>query len=156
MSEETNVIPFPGYEKLQEDDEVPAQDTPMNLGEKLVYSFQIKARIEELKCQKSELEKVLERLTLEIAEDMENKSLEKIECEFGSGKIKTEVYPNIVDWTQFMDWVSENKRYEFVEKRVSRSATREMLKLYGEIPAGINIYPKTTLDLRKKAKRRSK
>lgn len=144
-----------GYDLLPEDDSNEfTNETSTTLGEKLEYSFKIKAQIEELKSRKSELEKVLERLTIDISEEMNEKDLEKIECAYGSGKIKTDIYPNVKDWNVFMDWVSKNKRYEFVEKRVSRTATREMLATYGEIPEGIDVYPKTTLELRKKPKRR--
>lgn len=150
---EDNIIQFPG---MLEDDGEPADPTSLTLGQKLEHAFLIRAEIDELDEIKKQKNAQLEQLQLEITAEMTEKDLEKIECQYGSAKSKTEPYPNIKDWALFTKWIKDNDRFEFVEKRVSRSAAKDMLVHEGKLPPGIDVFMKSSIEFRKKSVRRKK
>jgi len=158
MSEEKVVHLFPenspeeefSLEDLVSEDQV-QQNT---LGQKLEEAFLIKQKIDGFEEQISELKSGLEQLKLEIYKEMDQRGLEKIECAYGSAKSKSEPYPNVKDWNAYMQWIADNKRFEMVERRPARAAFREHLTSTGEIPPGLDVFMKDTVELRKKAVRR--
>lgn len=128
-------------------------DTPMTLGQKLDSAFELKFQIDALENQVKDLKDSYNVLQMEILNEMADKDLDKIECGLGSATLKVEPYPNIKDHEQFFEWVAENKRFEFLEKRCSRSAVKDMLANEGMVPPGIDTFMKQTLSIRKKARR---
>ena len=130
--------------------------TGMTLGQKLDAAFDLKFRIEDLERQAKELKADYDVVKIEILNEMQDKDLEKIECAYGSATFKSEPYPNIKDHMAFFEWVAETRRFEFLEKRCSRSAVKDMLTNEGSLPTGIDIFMKADLTIRKKPTRRAK
>lgn len=130
--------------------------TGMTLGQKLDAAFDLKFRIEDLERQAKELKADYDVVKIEILNEMQDKDLEKIECAYGSATFKSEPYPNIKDHMAFFEWVAETRRFEFLEKRCSRSAVKDMLTNEGSLPTGIDVFMKADLTIRKKPTRRAK
>jgi hypothetical protein len=136
-----------------EDDEL-SDEISMSLGKKLEAAFQLKFLITQKEEEVKELKSSLEIAQKEISDEMEQKDLQKIECQYGSAKVKVEPFPNIQDHNTFFNWVADTRRFEFLEKRVSRSAAKDMLTREGTLPPGVDSFMKTSIEFRKKAVRR--
>lgn len=128
----------------------------MTLGQKLDAAFDLKFQIDELESKVKDLKNDYNAVQMEILNEMQDKDLAKIECTYGSATFKTEPFPNIKDHMSFFEWVADTRRFEFLEKRCSRSAVKEMLVTEGTVPAGIDVFLKNTLTIRKKTVRRAK
>lgn len=128
----------------------------MTLGQKLDAAFDLKFQIDELESKVKDLKNDYNAVQMEILNEMQDKDLAKIECTYGSATFKTEPFPNIKDHMSFFEWVADTRRFEFLEKRCSRSAVKEMLTSEGILPPGIDAFLKATLSIRKKTVRRTK
>ena len=128
----------------------------MSLGQKLDTIFDLKMEIETLEDQVKIIKSEYEFIQREILTEMADKDLDKIECSRGSATYKVEPFPNIKNHMAFFEWVAETKRFEFLEKRCSRSAIKDMLSTDGLLPPGIDTYQKESISIRKKPVRRSK
>lgn len=136
--------------------EVSLDVSGMTLGQKLDAAFGLKFQIEELERRAKELKADYDVVKIEILNEMQEKDLDKIECSYGSATFKSEPFPNIRDHMAFFEWVADTRRFEFLEKRCSRSAVKDMLTNEGSLPTGIDVFMKADIVIRKKPVRRAK
>lgn len=144
-----------GHEIDQATGEILTKYVGMTLGQKLEAAFDMRFEIDELEGKVKDIKSIYTGLQREILAEMAEKDLDKIECPRGSASYKVEPYPNIQNHMEFFEWVAETKRFEFLEKRCSRAAIKDMLTNEGLLPPGIATYNKESISLRKKSVRRA-
>lgn len=127
----------------------------LTLGQKLEIAFDKRFEIEAIEAKVKEMKQDYEQLQMEILNEMSEKDLDQIKCARGTATLKVEPYPNIKDANEFFNWVADTRRFEFVEKRCSRAAVKDMLATEGVLPPGIDTFMKSTLSMRKAAVRKS-
>ena len=126
------------------------------LGNLATSFFTCKEDIRKLDNQKKEINKNVEKLTKEIDGLMENHDMESFKCPAGSLSRKIAVYPSIVDFTIFFNWVAKTGSTEFIQKRVNAAPVREMLVEQGLVPPGLDTYEKAVLNARVSSEFRTK
>lgn len=100
------------------------------------------AKLKEL----NEQEEYLEQL---IISELEKEGLTKATTPIATISIKTEVYPNIVDWNKVLGYILKHKEYTLLKKKVDRKVWQEMID-DGVKLDGIKIFEKTTLLFRRR------
>lgn len=63
--------------------------------------------------------------------------------------VKTNDYAQVADWDAVLSFVKENDAYEFLEKRVSKTAVRDYIDDNKQVPPGINYGSKLSVNVRK-------
>lgn len=111
-----------------------------------------------LKDQKSTINKELKSINKQIdsvenhmAELMAEQGIEQFRSAYGSCTMNVALYPTIQDFNNFMDWVMRTESYEFLYRRVNEKSFREFVDNAGEYPPGLDAYPKTKINTRKKS-----
>ena len=103
----------------------------------------------------SELEKLntdLEALQQLIIEQFAEDGLTSIKTEKGATLVvRTSVYPRVANKSLVMDWIRKNRATEMlmVSHTSLRSVCTELLEAGKELPAGVEVYLKDSLSLRK-------
>lgn len=59
---------------------------------------------------------------------------------YGTAYIRTQVKASCTDWGIFHEFIVQNNRPDFMEKRVSATAVKEYVEEHKALPPGINIY----------------
>lgn len=67
----------------------------------------------------------------------------------GTVFVKTTDYAAVREWDELLDFIREHDRYEFLEKRVAKTAVSEYIKEYNEVPPGVNYGTKMSINVRK-------
>lgn len=55
----------------------------------------------------------------------------------GTAYLKDVESVTVKDWAATLEWIKENGEFDFLEARVSKSATRDFLESTGELPPGV-------------------
>lgn len=91
----------------------------------------------------------MERLEVFLLQNMQATGTTQLGSEHGTAYQQTVMKGNCSDWPTFWDWLAENKRFDFVEKRVSVKNIQEFYEETGELPPGININPELKVIVRR-------
>ena len=112
-------------------------------------------RLYKLNLKKSEAEEAVKKINAKIteAEDDILDTIKKEDLEGAEGKlarcsINRSVVGNITDWIAFCKYMSRNKRWDMVQKRIALKAYRDTLESGKKVP-GVEKYTKVSLSLTK-------
>lgn len=98
-------------------------------------------RLHELREQKRSKEDEIKDLNSQMADleniimlEMQNQSVEKLTSPKATVYLNRSVKPQIEDWDAFLDYVSESRQFQLLERRVSSSGFKEMLEHGRPVP----------------------
>lgn len=101
---------------------------------------------EELKAINSEIE-IIER---ELISEMETDGVDKLSIAgIGTASVSTKNIPSVSNMEEFVAWCYENNRTDMIQSRVSSKVCTEYIEETNELPAGIYLYPKTSIGFRR-------
>lgn len=63
--------------------------------------------------------------------------------------LKTNDYAQVADWDAVLQFIRTEEAYEFLEKRISKTAVREYIETHKQVPPGVSYGTKITLNMRK-------
>jgi hypothetical protein len=122
----------------------------MNLGQKIDKLFELREEKYKQKEKVSEIQKEFDQIQAEVISRMENEDLEKAAGDKATATLGTGFYPSVEDIEKFVRWITRNKKFEFIQKRVSKGAAQEMLDSTNKLPPGVKSYNEAKLNLRRK------
>lgn len=106
---------------------------------------------------KDDLNSQLRDVNGEIAElekkliaEMTESNLQSIKTANGTASIKIRVVPQINDKQAFYIYAVENRRFDFLQSRLSPAPIMEMFEQFNSLPAGIDLFTQTTINIRRK------
>ena len=102
-------------------------------------------RDEEEKNKKAELE-VLEMWLLEKTKEL---GVESFKTEYGTAYRSTEEHYRIRDWSSFIEFVKKTDNYSLLQKRVTKTAAKDVHIETGEIPAGLDYFQEYKVNVRR-------
>jgi hypothetical protein len=120
-----------------------------DLGSKIDRLFDIRARMDILAQEKSDLQKENDCLELEIIDQMEKAGIDSSKTKSGAVTRKVELYPNIIDRKAFIDWCVENDNTSMMTVNANKATFKAYFNENGEYPEGLDAYSKSTLSVRK-------
>lgn len=122
--------------------------------EKVVASYiLLRDKIDEAKRKFDEAIKpkkeLLERIETLLCGDLEQKGLQSMSVT--AGTVYKEKWKKVVveDWDAFINYVSENKRYDMFERRVAKNVTLDTIDQEGSVP-GIEVQSGFNVRIRRK------
>jgi len=102
-------------------------------------------RDEEENNKKAELE-VLEMWLLEKTKEL---GVESFKTEYGTAYRSTEEHYRIRDWSSFIEFVKKTDNYSLLQKRVTKTAAKDVHIETGEIPAGLDYFQEYKVNVRR-------
>lgn len=124
-------------------------EKPQNeLGEKIAKLQQLHEQRAQVEQQSKALGAEIESLSADIMRMMDDAKLEA--AKHGSFVVEPliRVFPKVVDWDAFYEFISVNKYWHLLERRPTATGYREMLTLGREVP-GVVKFDKRILTTRK-------
>lgn len=67
----------------------------------------------------------------------------------GTAFLSTVDYARVADWDATLEYIKQHEAFELLERRVSKTAVREIINRDKEVPAGINYGSVITVQIRK-------
>ena len=121
----------------------------MNLGELADSLFGLREQKSNLKAELSDIEKDISEVEYKLISAMEDTGLNQMRSNLGLVTKKVAMYPQVDDIAPLVKWAFENGRPELLQRRVSKSVFDEILNDTGEMPDGVKVYDKKTLNYTK-------
>jgi hypothetical protein len=105
-----------------------------------------KATVDELKTKMGKIESWLQAKADEAG-------VTSFKTEVGTAFLTSADFASVADWDAMLDYVTRNKAYDLLERRVSRSAVRGYIDSTGQVPDGVNYGTKVSVNVRKPTKK---
>jgi len=96
------------------------------------------------------LNKEMEEIVHKVLDLMEAQVLEKAAGTLATVTVRVESHFQVEDKEKFAAWCVKNKRYEFLQARISQGAAREDYKATNKLNPGTNVWTKLALNVRTK------
>jgi len=106
----------------------------------------VKQQIKTLNDQLKILSATRTELEETIIEQLVDSGMTLARTTFGTVGVNETVVPNVQDWTQFEEYIYENKALYLLQRRAAAPAFRDEIDVKGEIP-GVTPFVKKTLSL---------
>ena len=106
----------------------------MNLGELIDARVKNKQQIDQLNSQLKELNKEKEDLDWQCIRNLDDQGSTKGGNSAANISINEDTVPEVYDWEQFFEWLSETSNFEVLQRRLSSTACRELWAMGVDIP----------------------
>lgn len=104
----------------------------------------------EYKEKDAQLKEKMEKLENHFLRILNETNTQSIRTDTGIVYRQEDVIPTGADWNAFYDWVAENNAFDFLERRIKKSAVAEYMETHGGgIPPGVSVFRKFTVRFRK-------
>lgn len=95
-------------------------------------------------------DKKLELLEGQMLKFLNESKMESVKTEHGTFYRQEEITPTGADWTAFYGWIAENDAFEFLERRIKKTAIKEYMEAHeGGVPPGVNVYREFAVRVRR-------
>lgn len=85
-----------------------------------------------------------------LQSELQKRGLQNFSSVSGTAFLKTKTDSTSHDWDATLKWIIETGAYEFLEKRVSKTAITDYMEQHGEAPPGISVTRYTSVGVRSK------
>lgn len=103
----------------------------------------------EADIKKAELTKIMVDLENWVTQHAKDDGLENVKTEYGTGYWSTKHSATLADPAAFFDYVLANKRWDLLEKRVSKAAVKAEVEDTGELPPGVNYSRRQSFNVKR-------
>lgn len=94
----------------------------------------------------------------QLHDKMVTEQTKSFRTEAGTAYIKSQVGASVEDWPAFLEWVQNQKRWDFLERRVSKEKIKEMIEANDQVdpdkreslPPGVKVNIMDTVSIRRK------
>lgn len=92
----------------------------------------------------------LELLEAQMLKFLNESKLDSVKTPSGTFYRQEEITPTGSDWQAFYDWIKENDGFEFLERRIKKTAIKEYMDANeGGIPPGVSVYREFSVRVRR-------
>jgi hypothetical protein len=101
---------------------------------------------------KAEMAPVNEQITkLEgwLQSELNKLGLQNFKGQSGIAFLQTATSATSESWDDTLKWILETGAYEFLEKRVSKTAVQDYMEQHGDAPPGVSVVRRTEVRVRK-------
>jgi phage host-nuclease inhibitor protein Gam len=75
--------------------------------------------------------------------------VDSIKTPEGTAYISNRTSATVANWDSLFEWIRDNDAWEFLERRVSKTAVEEFKEKYKDIPPGVNYREEKTINVRR-------
>lgn len=98
----------------------------------------------------SKLKAKLELLEGQMLKFLNESKMDSVKTASATFYRQEEITPTGSDWTAFYDWIKENDGFEFLERRIKKTAIKEYMDAHeGGIPPGVSVYREFVVRVRR-------
>lgn len=95
-------------------------------------------------------DKKLELLEGQMLKFLNESKMDSVKTPSGTFYRQEEITPTGADWTAFYRWIAENDGFEFLERRIKKTAIKEYMDAHeGGVPPGVNVYREFVVRVRR-------
>ena len=94
----------------------------------------IKAQMDGLNKRLKEFREALDQVDRLLLRKMDNEGLNRTANSLASVSINEDIVPDVTDWDKLYEHVQETGDFSLIQRRVSSTAYRELLKLGEQVP----------------------
>ena len=92
----------------------------------------------------------LELLEAQMLKFLNESKLDSVKTPSGTFYRQEEITHTGSDWQAFYDWIKENDGFEFLERRIKKTAIKEYMDANeGGIPPGVSVYREFSVRVRR-------
>lgn len=106
----------------------------MNINELIAQRKKVKDQMTELNNQLKELRAEQDDLDYALMQKMDTEGLSRTANDIATVSISEEVVPDVVDWDLLYQHVIDTNDFSLIQRRISSTAYRELLKLGEDVP----------------------
>ena len=106
----------------------------MNINELIEERSSVKTEMAELNSQLKELRSKQDELDFQLITKLDEQGLSRTANDKASVSINQDTVPDVIDWDALYEHINTTKDYSLLQRRVSSTAYKELLKLGEEIP----------------------
>ena len=106
----------------------------MNINELIEARAKVKEELTALNTELKELRKEQEELDYALLTQLDEQGLSRTANDKASVSINNDTVPDVTDWDALYEHINSTKDYSLLQRRVSSTAYKELLKLGEEIP----------------------
>lgn len=112
----------------------------MTLQELIQRRSQVKSEMDQLNRQLKELRAVQDDIDVQLLQKMDAEGLSRTASDIASVSINEDTVPEVVDWDEVYAHITETQDWSLVQRRISSTAYKEVLKLGESVPG---LQPRT-------------
>jgi predicted nucleic acid-binding Zn-ribbon protein len=121
-----------------------------NLGEMSDKLAELKTQMDGINERKSDLQKEIDALEFQIITRMDESGVDRISSSNGTATLKVEMYPQVENMEELVQWCADNGRADMIQKRISSTAFKDFFDETNEYPDGVKTYEKKSILFRRK------
>lgn len=106
----------------------------MNINELIAQRKKVKDQMTELNNQLKELRAEQDDLDYALMQKMDTEGLSRTANDIATVSISEEVVPDVADWDALYQHIIDTNDFSLIQRRVSSTAYRELLKLGEDVP----------------------
>ena len=106
----------------------------MNINELIEQRSKVKNELTELNAQLKELRKKQDDLDSQLLTKLDEQGLSRTANDKASVSINQDTVPEVTDWDAVYEHINTTKDYSLLQRRVSSTAYKELLKLGENVP----------------------
>ena len=106
----------------------------MNINELIEARAEVKTSLEDVTKQTKILQAAKEDLDYQLIQRLEEQGLARTATDKASVSINTSIVPDVVDWDALYAHITFTEDFSLLQRRVSSTAYKELLKLGEDIP----------------------
>jgi len=126
----------------------------VNYEEKIKKYIECRKVIEKInsmaKAKIAEVNKVMQSLEADITAAADAEGLDQIPTEHGTGYWSTLYSCKLASPDDFVEYIKRHDAFHLVDKRANKTAVREHLAEYGELPPGVDLSSYRKFNVREK------
>jgi len=94
----------------------------------------------------------LEEIEMWLLQQADVMGVESFKTSFGTAYKVTEEHYRIQDWDTFVEYVKETDNFQLFQKRVTKTAAKEIYSETGELPKGLDYFQEYKINVRRPTK----
>lgn len=96
------------------------------------------------------LQAKMDIIEAEMLRFMNESNMDSIRTTAGTFYKQLEIKPSGSDWDAFYKWIVKNDGFEFLERRIKKTAIKEYMEMHdGKIPPGVTVHREFVVRVRK-------
>jgi hypothetical protein len=112
----------------------------LNLNQLIEKRAEVKAGMEQLNRELKELRETQDQLDVLLLKKMDTEGLSRTANDKASVSINEDTVPEVMDWEQLYQHIMSTQDFSLIQRRVSSTAYKELLKLGEAVPG---LQPRT-------------
>jgi hypothetical protein len=125
----------------------------MTLAEAIARYVHIRDGLKAMKkkhdAEQAAVQEGLDRLEAFFLENLNGMGVHHIASPSGTVYKTEKVSANVTDWPRALDWIKASEKWDFLERRVSKTAVEAELKESGNLPPGVNLFRSYAVNVRR-------